>query len=128
MGVVQIQLGAGDGGFGSGDMLARIDRWGTRRGVALDLVGIDLNPNSAPVAAARLGARSQLITGDYRDLAGQGAAVLYYTSELAEIRMACDRALVIFGGRVVDRIEAADADDARLMRAAYGLTAQGVPA
>ncbi len=63
-----------------------------------------------------------------RDLAGQGAAVLYYTSELAEIRMACDRALVIFGGRVVDRIEAADADDARLMRAAYGLTAQGVPA
>jgi ribose transport system ATP-binding protein len=63
-----------------------------------------------------------------RDLADQGAAVLYYTSELAEIRLACDRAVVIFGGRVVDRIEAADADDARLMRAAYGLTAQGVPA
>ncbi len=57
-----------------------------------------------------------------RDLADQGAAVLYYTSELAEIRMACDRAIVIFGGRVVDKIEAADADDARLMRAAYGLT------
>jgi ribose transport system ATP-binding protein len=63
-----------------------------------------------------------------RDLADQGAAVLYYTSELAEIRLACDRALVIFGGRVVDRIEAQDADDARLMRAAYGLTEQGVPA
>lgn len=61
-----------DVGFGSGDMLARIDRWGTKRGVALDLVGIDLNPNSAPVAEARLGARAQLITGDYRDLAGQG--------------------------------------------------------
>lgn len=61
-----------DVGFGSGDMLARIDRWGTRRGVALDLVGIDLNPNSAPVAAARLGARAQLVAGDYRDLAGQG--------------------------------------------------------
>ena len=57
-----------------------------------------------------------------RDLAGQGAAVLYYTSELAEIRLACDRALVIFGGRVVDKIEASEADDARLMRAAYGLT------
>lgn len=61
-----------DVGFGSGDMLARIDRWGTRRGVALDLVGIDLNPKSAPVAAARLGARARLLTGDYRDLAGQG--------------------------------------------------------
>lgn len=61
-----------DVGFGSGDMLARIDDWGTRRGVALELVGVDLNPNSAPVATARLGERARLITGDYRDLAGQG--------------------------------------------------------
>ena len=61
-----------DVGFGSGDMLARIDRWGTKRGVALDLVGVDLNPKSAPVAEARLGGRAQLVTGDYRDLAGQG--------------------------------------------------------
>jgi ribose transport system ATP-binding protein len=57
-----------------------------------------------------------------RELADQGAAVLYYTSELAEVRLACDRAVVIFNGRVVDVIEAADADEARLMRAAYGLT------
>ena len=56
-----------------------------------------------------------------RDLADQGAAVLYYTSELAEVRLACDRAVVIFGGRVVDRIEAAGADEPTLMRAAYGL-------
>jgi SAM-dependent methyltransferase len=61
-----------DVGFGSGDMLARIARWGSKRGVALDLVGVDLNPKSAPVAEARLGGRAQLITGDYRDLAGQG--------------------------------------------------------
>ena len=61
-----------DVGFGSGDMLARIDRWATQRGVALELVGVDLNPNSAPVAAARLGGRARLITGDYRGLAGQG--------------------------------------------------------
>jgi SAM-dependent methyltransferase len=61
-----------DVGFGAGDMLARIARWGDARGVALDLVGVDLNPNSAPVAAARLGGRARLITGDYRDLAGQG--------------------------------------------------------
>ncbi|MCC6942014.1 MAG: sugar ABC transporter ATP-binding protein, partial [Novosphingobium sp.] len=64
-----------------------------------------------------------------RDLAEQGAAVLFYTSELAEVRQACDRAVVIFNGRVVDVIEAADADEANLMRAAYGLTApKGVPA
>ena len=56
-----------------------------------------------------------------RDLADQGAAVLYYTSELAEIPLACDRALVIFNGRVMGTIEAADADEPTLMRAAYGL-------
>jgi ribose transport system ATP-binding protein len=59
-----------------------------------------------------------------RDLADQGAAVLYYTSELAEVRLACDRAVVIFNGRVVDIIDAADADEPTLMRAAYGLTDQ----
>jgi ribose transport system ATP-binding protein len=57
-----------------------------------------------------------------RELADQGAAVLFYTSELAEIRLACDRAVVIFNGHVVDVIEADDADEATLMRAAYGLT------
>lgn len=62
------------------------------------------------------------IYGLVRDLADQGAAVLFYTSELAEIRLACDRAVVIFNGRVVDVIDAKDADEATLMRAAYGLT------
>jgi ribose transport system ATP-binding protein len=57
-----------------------------------------------------------------RDLANQGAAVLYYTSELAEIRLACDRVVVIFNGRVVAVIDARDADEGTLMRAAYGLT------
>ncbi|MFM7336116.1 MAG: sugar ABC transporter ATP-binding protein [Tabrizicola sp.] len=57
-----------------------------------------------------------------RDLADQGAAVLFYTSELAEIRLACDRAVVIFNGRVVDVIDAKDADESTLMRTAYGLT------
>ncbi|WP_054589749.1 methyltransferase domain-containing protein [Sphingopyxis macrogoltabida] len=61
-----------DVGFGAGDMLARIARWGDRRGVALELAGVDLNPKSAPVAEARLGGRARLVTGDYRDLAGQG--------------------------------------------------------
>lgn len=61
-----------DVGFGAGDMLARIARWGEGRGVALDLVGVDLNPKSAPVAEARLGGAARFVTGDYRDLAGEG--------------------------------------------------------
>jgi ribose transport system ATP-binding protein len=57
-----------------------------------------------------------------RELAAQGAAVLFYTSELDEVRLACDRAVVIFKGRLVEIIDRAEASEARLMRAAYGLT------
>ena len=56
-----------------------------------------------------------------RDLASAGAAVLLYTSELKEIQLVCDRAIVIFGGRVVNEIDAKDADEASLLRAAYNL-------
>lgn len=62
-----------------------------------------------------------------RELAEQGASILFYTSELAEIKLACDRAVVIFGGRVADIIDASDADEQTLMRAAYGLTRQSKP-
>ena len=63
-----------------------------------------------------------------RELAEEGAAILYYTSELEEVPLACDRAMVIFNGRIVDVIEATEADEARLMRAAYGLTGRGTAA
>ncbi len=56
-----------------------------------------------------------------RDLAAAGAAVLLYTSEREEIQRACDRTIVIFGGRVVDQMPAAKADEPTLMRAMYGL-------
>ena len=56
-----------------------------------------------------------------RELASQGTSVLLYTSELAEVQLVCDRAAVIFGGRVVDILPAASADEPTLMRAAYGL-------
>jgi ribose transport system ATP-binding protein len=56
-----------------------------------------------------------------RELAAGGAAVLLYTSELEEIQLACDRAIVIFGGRVVEELPAAEADEAALLRAAHGL-------
>jgi ribose transport system ATP-binding protein len=47
--------------------------------------------------------------------------VLLYTSELEEVRLVCDRAIVIFGGEVVDTIPLERADEASLMRAAHGL-------
>jgi len=64
------------------------------------------------------------IYGLVRELAAQGAAILFYTSELKEVQAACDRSVVIFNGRVVDEIPAAEATEANLMRAAYGLTAK----
>jgi ribose transport system ATP-binding protein len=58
-----------------------------------------------------------------RDLAAAGAAVLLLTSELEEIQRACDRAIVIFGGRVVEELPAGRADEPTLLRAAHGLQA-----
>ena len=56
-----------------------------------------------------------------RELAAAGAAILLYTSELKEIQLACDRVIVIFGGRVVAELPAAGADEAALLRAAHNL-------
>jgi ribose transport system ATP-binding protein len=58
-----------------------------------------------------------------RELAENGTAVLLYTSELEEVQLTCDRAVVIFNGRVVGEMDAAVADEPTLMRAAYGLPA-----
>jgi len=41
-----------DVGFGEGDMLRRIHRWGTRRGLRMELSGVDLNPWSTAAAEA----------------------------------------------------------------------------
>ena len=59
-----------------------------------------------------------------RELAKQGSSVLVYTSELAEVERMCDRVIVIYGGKVVDQMQVEHADEATLMRAAYGLTAK----
>jgi ribose transport system ATP-binding protein len=61
------------------------------------------------------------IYGLVRELAADGAAVLLLTSELDEVRRVCDRAIVVFGGTVVDQMVAADADEPTLLRAAHGL-------
>lgn len=60
-----------DVGFGEGDMLRRIHRWGTRRGLQLDLSGVDLNPWSTAAAetATPPGMGIRYVTGDLFDLA-----------------------------------------------------------
>ena len=55
-------------------------------------------------AASTSGPSSQIYVL-LRDLAEAGAAVLLYTSELKEIQLVCDRAIVIFGGSVVAEID-----------------------
>uniref|UniRef100_UPI0035CB1B1F methyltransferase domain-containing protein n=1 Tax=uncultured Sphingomonas sp. TaxID=158754 RepID=UPI0035CB1B1F len=63
-----------DVGFGDGDMLRRIARWAARRGIAAELVGIDLNPRSALAASAHTPRDLPIryVTGDYADHAGVG--------------------------------------------------------
>ena len=63
-----------DVGFGQGDMLRHIARWAKRKGLTADLVGVDLNPNSAPAARAATPADLAIDyrTGDYAMLAGDG--------------------------------------------------------
>jgi ribose transport system ATP-binding protein len=56
-----------------------------------------------------------------RELAATGASVLLFTSELPEIALTCDRAIVLFGGRVVAEMPVAEASEANLLRAAHGL-------
>jgi 2-polyprenyl-3-methyl-5-hydroxy-6-metoxy-1,4-benzoquinol methylase len=61
-----------DVGFGEGDMLRTIARWASAKGIAADLVGIDLNPNS--VAAGKAATPPDLSihyrAGNYAELAG----------------------------------------------------------
>lgn len=63
-----------DVGFGDGDMLRTIAHWGARRGIAVDLTGIDLNPRSLDAARSATpdGLGIDWRIGDYRGLAGEG--------------------------------------------------------
>ena len=55
-----------DVGCGYGDGLRRIERWARERGVAVELTGIDLNPDSAVIAreAAPADCRIRWVSGD----------------------------------------------------------------
>ncbi len=67
-----------DVGFGDGDALRAVERWAARRGVTVDLVGVDLNPRSERAARSRTPADSRIayVTGDYADMGGGWDAIV----------------------------------------------------
>ena len=73
-----------------------------------------------PTRGIDIGTKRQ-IYGLVKELAANGSAVLLFTSELPEIQLACNRVIVLFGGRLVDEMPAAEADEKALLRAAHGL-------
>jgi ribose transport system ATP-binding protein len=56
-----------------------------------------------------------------RELAADGAAILFFSSELAEFPLVCDRVLTVYGGRVTAELAGAAADEATLLQAMHGL-------
>ena len=56
-----------------------------------------------------------------REMAEAGSSVLLFTSELPEIQLVCDRAIVLFGGEIVAEMPASQADEEALLRAAHGI-------
>jgi ribose transport system ATP-binding protein len=73
-----------------------------------------------PTRGIDIGTKRQVYTL-LRQLADDGAAILYFSSELAELPLVCDRVLTLFGGRVTAELAAATADEASLLRAMHGL-------
>jgi ribose transport system ATP-binding protein len=64
-----------------------------------------------------------------REMADAGSSVLLFTSELPEIGLVCDRAIVLFAGEIVAQMPASEADEEALLRAAHGIgVARGVGA
>ena len=51
-----------DVGSGYGDMLRRIERWAARHDVAVELTGVDINPNAPTLA--QLGDKVSIVRGD----------------------------------------------------------------
>ncbi len=73
-----------------------------------------------PTRGIDIGTKRQ-IYGLVKEVAANGSAVLLFTSELPEIQLACNRVIVLFGGKLVDEMPAAEANEQALLRAAHGL-------
>jgi len=76
-----------------------------------------------PTRGIDVGTKRQIHTL-LRQLAADGVGILFFTSELPEIQLVCDRVLVMYEGKVTREMPAADADEATLLHAAHGLTVE----
>jgi ribose transport system ATP-binding protein len=73
-----------------------------------------------PTRGVDVGTKRQ-IYGLLRRLADDGAAILFFSSELAEFPLICDRVLTLYGGRITAELRGAAADESALLRAMHGL-------
>jgi ribose transport system ATP-binding protein len=73
-----------------------------------------------PTRGIDVGTKRQVYTL-LRELAEDGAAILFFSSELAEFPLVCDRVLAVYGGRVTAEVAGAAADEATLLQAMHGL-------
>jgi ribose transport system ATP-binding protein len=61
-----------------------------------------------------------------RELAENGAAIVFFSSELTELPLVCDRVLTVYAGRVTAELPGAAADEATLLQSMHGLVLEGV--
>jgi ribose transport system ATP-binding protein len=69
-------------------------------------------------------ATKRQIYGLLRSLADEGAAILFFSSELAEFPLVCDRVVTLYGGRVTGDLPGPAADEASLLYAMHGLVTE----
>jgi ribose transport system ATP-binding protein len=63
-----------------------------------------------------------------RELAEDGAAIVFFSSELTELPLVCDRVLTVYAGRVTAELPGAAADEATLLQSMHGLVSEGAAA
>ncbi len=63
-----------------------------------------------------------------RRLADDGAAILFFSSELAEFPLVADRVVTLYGGRITAELPGAATDEESLLRAMHGLVGEGAAA
>ncbi|MFM8205332.1 MAG: sugar ABC transporter ATP-binding protein [Actinomycetales bacterium] len=97
---------------GGNQQKVTIGRWIT--------TGFDLLLCFDPTRGIDVGTKQQIYEL-IRNFANEGKSVLLFTSELREIQMSCDRAIVIYEGKVQAELPIHQCDEESLMNAAHGL-------
>jgi len=97
---------------GGNQQKVTIGRWVT--------TGFDLLLCFDPTRGIDVGTKAQ-IYALMREFADQGHSVLLFTSELREIPLVCDRAIIIYEGKIQGELPIEKCDEATLLNAVHGL-------